>query len=196
MSDRAPTTKAAPQHEISARLSQELRSDRFAVETAQTWQRIEHGSAPAGPVYLPPNLTPQDYAILANELAPAPEGRAKLLPTGTVVMRRIAQREITAGANRTVATLFAFDGLDLQPKYVWLDDARRLFFNVDVAYSPATIREGFEDAVPELRRAQNEADDQWCVIRRLARQCPAVHSPCTTVRWGKRRQARHHCRRR
>jgi hypothetical protein len=71
-------------------------------------------------------------------------------------MRRIAQCEIIAGANRTVATLFAFDGLDLHPLYVWLDESRRLFFNVDVAYSPATIREGFEDAVPELRRAQTE----------------------------------------
>jgi hypothetical protein len=42
---------------------------------------------------------------------------------------------------------------------------------VDGAFSPATIREGFEDAVPELRRAQSDDDEQWQadLAHRLAR---------------------------
>jgi hypothetical protein len=147
--------------------------DRFIVEHGMaTWDSdIEHGSAPAGPIYLPSNPTPQDYAIVTSVVARAPQGRAKLLPAGTLMVRQVAQREVTAGANRTAATLFAVDGVDFQPKYIWLDEARRLLFNVDAAFSPATIREGFEDLVPELRRAQSEVDEQWHadLARRLAR---------------------------
>jgi hypothetical protein len=147
--------------------------DRFIVEHGTaTWDSdIEHGSAAAGPIYLPSNPTPQDYAIVASVVARGPQGRATLLPAGTITVRQVAQREVSAGANRTATTLFAIDGLDFQPKYIWLDEARRLFFNVDAAFSPATIREGFEDLVPELRRAQSEVDEQWQaeLARRLAR---------------------------
>jgi hypothetical protein len=147
--------------------------DRFTVENASaSWENsLEHGRAPAGSLYLPLDPTPEDYAILADELTRAPQGRATLVPTGAIALRRIEQREIGTGADHVTVTLFALDGIDLHPVYVWLDRDHRLFFSIDAAYSPATIREGSENAVSELMRAQSEADEQWQedLVHRLAR---------------------------
>jgi len=147
--------------------------DRLTVENGNaSWDNsAEQGRAPAGPLYLPFEATPVDYAVIASALGDAPGGRAKLLPSGEVALRPLERREIAAGLHHATVQLFALDGLSLHPLYVWLDEDRRLFFAQDAVYSPAAIREGFEGELPSLMKAQTEADDRWQgdLARRLSR---------------------------
>ena len=133
-------------------------------------------------VYLPVQASPAWAARLAQSLLAAPKLRAPGLPVGQVSIERV-QALKPAGAGYDVG-LYALNGLDLAPQYIWLrEDNRALFAKVDPGWG-ATVLEGFEGEVDRLADAQKAA--QLARMQRLAKELPQPLPGLTViegVRW-------------
>ena len=120
-----------------------------------TWRnKAESGTQEvAGPAfYLSLNSAPQELGLLAKALLDAPGGRLPLLPAGEARIEKIT----SARAGSTPVDLYSLSGLGFTPAYLWLDDRRDLF--AVIAGWSVIVREGGEDALPELTRLQEETD--------------------------------------
>ncbi len=92
----------------------------FRVENGEAhWQStLEKGQAAAGAFYWAHEGTLEQLAILARALLAVDSGRLDILPAGRAAIRKIAEHED--------ATLYAISGLDLTPRYIWLDPQNEL----------------------------------------------------------------------
>lgn len=156
------------------------------VDGRATWRSpVDSGTrADAGRdhVYLPVQASPAWAARLAQTLLERAGGKAAALPVGQVVIERL-QALRPAGASFQVA-LYAIEGLDLEPSYLWLrEDDRSLFAQVSPGWG-GTLLQGFEAEMDRLSDVQKSA--QLARLQRLAKALPQALPGLTViegVRW-------------
>ncbi|HEY9419849.1 MAG TPA: amidohydrolase family protein, partial [Thermoanaerobaculia bacterium] len=112
----------------------------------------------------------QEVGLLAMALLQAPERRLPLLPDGEARLEKIGDpvRIGTGDRTRTI-DLYAIHGLSYSPVLVWMEGG--IFFARYDGFNTA-VREGWEDAVPELIRRHVQAMTAWQkgLATRLARR--------------------------
>lgn len=144
--------------------------------------RGERSDAGRDAVYLPVHASPAWAGRLAQTLLQRPARKAAALPVGQVSIERL-QALRPAGAAFDVG-LYALDGLDLEPTYLWLrEDDKTLFAQVSPGWG-GTLLQGFEGEVDRLSDAQKAA--QLARLERLAQTLPQPLPGLTViegVRW-------------
>lgn len=92
-----------------------------------------------------------DLSFLARALLRRPERTLPLLPEGEARLEALGRREVEANGRRRTVAHYAIHGLDLAPRYVWLDEDGA-FFADDLS-----IRAGWEEVYTELNAASTDA---------------------------------------
>lgn len=151
-----------------------------------TWRspvdRGERRAAGRDTFYLPVHPSPAWQGRLAQTLLQRPAGQAAALPVGQVSIARL-QALRPAGAAFDVG-LYAIDGLDLEPSYVWLRESDKTFFAQVSPGWGGTLLQGFEGELDRLSDAQKAA--QLVRLERLAGSLPQPLPGLTViegVRW-------------
>ncbi|WP_457349768.1 amidohydrolase family protein [Roseateles sp. P5_D6] len=133
-------------------------------------------------VYLPVQASPAWAGRLARTLLQRSDHRAAALPVGQISIERV-QTLKPAGASFEVG-LYAIDGLDLDPSYLWLrEDNQALFAQVSPGWG-GTLLQGFEAEMDRLSDVQKAA--QLARLERLAKTLPKPLPGLTViegVRW-------------
>ncbi|MFC1740687.1 hypothetical protein ACFL0N_04335, partial [Pseudomonadota bacterium] len=80
---------------------------------------LEQGEAKEGPFYWASEGTLEQLALLARVLLGSETGQVDLLPAGNAGIQKVAEHEN--------AVLYAISGLDLTPRYIWLDRDGELY---------------------------------------------------------------------
>ncbi len=151
-----------------------------------TWRSpVDRGDKPGAGrdlVYLPVHASPAWEGRLAQTLLKRPNQRAAALPVGQLSIERV-QTLRPAGASFEVG-LYAVEGLDLDPNYLWLrEDNHALFAQVSPGWG-GTLLQGFEGEMDRLSDAQKAA--QLARLERLAKTLPRPLPGLTViegVRW-------------
>lgn len=147
-------------------------AERFAVDrgTARWTSAVDEGVAAAGGYYIVNEGNAEDSAALARALLAARDRRLKLLPAGEASIRTLATRPIAGGGT---ATLYAIDGLGMEPSGIWLDEQRELFASGWTWIG--VIRAGHEAEQAALLAAQSDAFEQTAraAAQKLAKRPPA-----------------------
>jgi imidazolonepropionase-like amidohydrolase len=120
---------------------------------AEQGTRALSGSAFYVSMYGPP----AEFALLARA-ALEHGGGLPLLPEGEARVAKVFDRAALADGKSELVTLYAITGLDFSPSYVWLDQKREMFASGGVWQS--VVREGWEAAMPDLVKAQQDAVHQ------------------------------------
>jgi imidazolonepropionase-like amidohydrolase len=108
--------------------------------------------------YISISGAPQETALLAQALLKA-DGSLPLLPEGEARIEKRGELKVEAkGQSRTVVQ-YAISGLDFTPTAIWLDQDGGFFASASALWS-AVVREGWEDTVPSLVKAQQAIDNQ------------------------------------
>ncbi len=113
--------------------------------------------------YLGLDATPEESVLMARALLAAPNHEMPMLPVGSVRLREVTRLGITREKERLEAVLYALDGLDLSPSYLWLDADQR-FLAVASGWQ-SQVREGWEASLPELTRKQEETEQAYTISR-------------------------------
>jgi imidazolonepropionase-like amidohydrolase len=135
-------------------------NESYALESGSAhWKSsVEQGekslSTPA--VYNSINGAPAELAILA-QVALDRGGRVALLPEGEATIERVGGLSLESSGKEKSVTLYAIDGLDFSPTYIWLDEHRSFFAKADSWLT--VVPEGWEATVKELQAAQDKAAD-------------------------------------
>jgi hypothetical protein len=87
--------------------------------TASWSSTLEQGEAAEGGFYWASEGTLEQWAALARALLASDSGQMNLLPAGKASIRKLTSHENI--------TLYAINGLDLTPQYIWLDQAGELY---------------------------------------------------------------------
>lgn len=136
-----------------------------------TWRNSAEQGESMDPqaTYVALDGTPEELAVLARALRATPSGALPLLPAGRASIRRVVQRNVGAGRQPRTATLYAIDGLQLTPTYVWLDGSDELFAAGRTWIM--VVRDGWESSTRELVGVQDsvEAERGMELARRLTR---------------------------
>ncbi len=99
---------------------------------------------------------PEEIAMLARALMRASTQSLPMLPVGESRIERLQTLDVRGKAGPAKIRLYAISGLDLTPFHVWLDEELQLF----ALYSPwqSTVREGYEETLPELGKQQDAVE--------------------------------------
>lgn len=158
----------------------ELKDDRASWRSPV--DRGERAGAGRDLVYLPVQASPAWTGRMAQTLLKRPNQRAAALPVGQLSIERV-QTLKPAGAGYEVG-LYAIDGLELEPSYLWLrEDNHALFAQVSPGWG-GTLLQGFETEMDRLSDTQKAA--QLSRLERLAKTLPKPLPGLTViegVRW-------------
>jgi len=137
-----------------------------------SWKsKAEEGSRKiSGPAFYSSMYGPPIESALLARAALDRGGRIALLPDGEARISKVREFAAQAGGKSQPVTLYAVTGFDFSPVYLWLD-AKREYFASGSTWQ-AVVREGWESAMPELIKAQEEASQQRAreQAQRLARR--------------------------
>jgi imidazolonepropionase-like amidohydrolase len=145
----------------------------LASGTARWKSSIEEGekklTAPA--VYFSINGAPTELGILA-QAALGNAGKIALLPDGEATIDRVAGLDLEIPGRKKSVSLYAITGLDFAPTYVWLDERRGFFAQLDPWET--VIPEGWEGAIKPLQAAQDKADQarSAALVSKLSHPAP------------------------
>jgi imidazolonepropionase-like amidohydrolase len=136
---------------------------------AASWKSTSEDDKRAldGPAfYLSVDGAPQELTLLTQALLKAPQQRLGLLPAGEARLEKLDTLTLQGKAGSMHATLYALSGLDLTPDYLWLDENNQFF----ASYSAwqTVIRQGWEEAVPQLAQLQDAQDHKLSEARARA----------------------------
>ena len=129
---------------------------------------LERGEAPAGAFYWASEGTLEQLAILARALLASKSGQIGLLPDGKASIRKIT------GHDNVV--LYSISGLDLTPRYIWLDQDGELFAMAGGWMGLAP--EGQSELLPILQEIQDQEEKNY--HRKLA-QTLTNHLPANWI---------------
>lgn len=117
------------------------------------WNRtLDVGEAAvSGPVYYAAVHPVHDEGVLARLLLQQPDSTLPLLPDGTARLEALGERLVDVDGRRRRIDHYAVHGLDLRPRYVWLDENGTTFAN------EWSVLEGWEEVFSELRDASEQA---------------------------------------
>ena len=125
-------------------------------------------------LYVPLSGTPAalDVALAA---AAAGGGQVALLPTGTLRVRPVAERQVEGPGGPRTVKLMAITGIGFTPTFVWAtaDKAPRLFAFI-IPGSLQLVEQGWEKSAAALEERQNTAEEEALaeVGRRLTHRLP------------------------
>lgn len=103
------------------------------------------------PVYYYPVYPAQDLGVLARSLLARPDRGLKLVPGGEARIAPMSSLEVSRGDETQSLRMYAVSGIDLVPRYVWLDAKGNSFAGEWM------IREGWEAQYSELRAVMDQA---------------------------------------
>ena len=112
---------------------------------------LERGEAPAGAFYWASEGTLEQLAILARALLSSESGQVDLLPDGKAVIRKVTGHD--------TVVLYAISGLDLTPRYIWLDQDGELFAMAGGWMGLAP--EGKSGLLPILQKIQDQEEKNY-----------------------------------
>jgi hypothetical protein len=109
-------------------------------------------------IYLPVEYSPAYLAAIARVLLDRKEHSLPLLPEGKASVERLTEIEVGQGAAQAHVALYAIDGIDIEPHYVWLRETKRheLFASIS-SISPSTIAQSYEGQESAVESAQSDA---------------------------------------
>jgi imidazolonepropionase-like amidohydrolase len=96
----------------------------------------------------------QELALLAMALLRAPSHRLAMLPQGKTSIERAGATRLTSKGRALDLTLYAISGLGHEEFYVWMESPSVFFGRYDGWVT--VVREGWEDAAPDMIKAQAE----------------------------------------
>ncbi len=149
--------------------------DYLKAPVAETYQRTDSSAAwknaseddklaLSGPAFfLGLSGVPEDSVLLARALLAAPDHKLSLIPAGEASIRKLASIEVKGKENSRKVDLYAINGLDLLPAYLWLDQEQRFFASWS-AWS-TLIREGYEDAATAVGDRQQQEEKRLAEVR-------------------------------
>lgn len=97
--------------------------------------------------------------LLARALLAAPERSLPLLPEGRVRIEPGRELRVTAGGRTQTVRQYAIHGFGFQPFHLWLDEEGEYFASGGDWL--AFVREGWQEALPALFQADQEAETAW-----------------------------------
>ena len=102
----------------------------------------------------------ETLALLVRALLRQPSGKLEMIPAGELRMRRLTDLELRAPGKSQPVTLYAIDGLDFGPSYLWVtrEERPRLFAFIDPGWL-RTIDSAWVGKGEDLERAQRKAAD-------------------------------------
>lgn len=103
------------------------------------------------PVSYYPIHPAQDLGVLARALLARPDHRLKLVPGGEARITPMSSLELTRADETRMLQMYAISGIDLVPRYVWLDADGSTFAGEWM------IRDGWEVHYPKLRAVMDQA---------------------------------------
>ena len=130
---------------------------RLAGGKASWSNRSEHGSTTitGEAFYVPVNVPPELFGVLARALLKAPGQRLALLPAGEATLEKVELRAEDAahatGPHGPIA-LYAISGLDFSPSPIWLESDGATAANVSDWFS--VLPPAMHDQLPQLLAAQ------------------------------------------
>src|SRR5215469_13769409 len=134
-------------------------NERFEIKDGTaTWKnRSEQGKqAIAGEAfYVPANPPPEFLGVLARALLKAPGHRLSLLPAGEASIEESGKLKV--GKNELIQ--YRITGLGFTPQAIWLDHNGSTAANVSSWFS--VVPTPYQNAIPQLQKAQQAADDTW-----------------------------------
>jgi imidazolonepropionase-like amidohydrolase len=136
--------------------------ERFEVRDGRAvWENsADRGDQPVSGTYW---YTAMDASVepglLPRALMAQPDRSLPLLPAGRVRAEPGEPLRITAGGRTQTVRPYSIHGFGFQPYRLWLDE-RGEFFAQGASWL-AVVREGWEDALPELFGADQEAAAAW-----------------------------------
>lgn len=133
-------------------------------ETARWFTPRARGEATVtGPAFYMTVYPAIDLGVLARALLRQPSHTLPLLPEGQARLEALGVQVAVAAGRRRTVRLFAVHGVDLYPKYVWLDEQGATFAD------EWSVQEGWEAAFPDLRATVDEtvAEHQRALARAI-----------------------------
>jgi hypothetical protein len=125
-----------------------------ATAGAARWKsRAESGESKSPGWYLAANGPAAQMAWLARVMLQSRKTSMRLLPGGEATLEHGPSVELKGQR----VTMYSAGGLDFTPESVWLDEQNEFFAD---AGEFATIREGYEDALPKLAAAERDAGEK------------------------------------
>ncbi len=114
--------------------------------------------------YAPLDSTPQSQSVLLAALAKRADGKLPLLPNGSLSARKLAEVEVSRGAERRKVQLMALTGQGFTPDFVWAttDAEPRLFASIYPGYLQL-IEEGWQANAEALETRQKQAEGELLV---------------------------------
>ena len=127
-----------------------------AKNEARWTSQVDTGAATAtnDAFYVSFNGTSDSLAALVEALLAAPGRQLALLPSGSARLDRLTQASVGRERLAQTVTCYAITGLGNSPIPVWVTSNGKFF---GVAFGLAWLPEGYEDALPQLQKAQDEA---------------------------------------
>jgi hypothetical protein len=122
-------------------------------------------------LYTPLGGTPESFSVAFAALAKRSDGKLPLIPSGMLSMRKIAEAEVTKGAEKRKVQLIALTGIGFTPTIAWAttDAEPRLFAFIFPGFLQL-IEDGWEKNGAALETQQKAAEKDLLVAfhQRLA----------------------------
>lgn len=126
-----------------------------------SWQStLEKGSTdtPGDAMYWAADGSVEQLAILVRQALLSRGHRLALLPSGQVSVKKIEQLSVERDGKGDLIKLYEVSGLDLEPRYIWLDKSRQL---VAVSFgSSGIIARDLVQAMPALQGRIEKAQEK------------------------------------
>ncbi|HEX6368420.1 MAG TPA: amidohydrolase family protein [Longimicrobium sp.] len=125
------------------------------------WQNsADRGDRPvSGPFWYASMDASFDAGLLPRALLASPDRSLPLVPDGRLRIEPGAELRVTSNGRTQTVRQYAISGFGFQPYRLWLDENQE-FFAAGGDWL-AFVREGWEGALPELFRADQEAETAW-----------------------------------
>ena len=108
--------------------------------------------------YVPVDSSLEVNSLMISALSASRTGALRLLPEGTLTQQRLDEAVVTRGDESEVVQLVMHTGLGLSPQFFWATTtAEHHLFAAILPGNTATIKEGWEANLAELKRRQQDA---------------------------------------
>ena len=115
--------------------------------------------AVSGPAWYATVDASLDGGLLARALLAAPDHTLPLIPEGRLRLEPGVELRVSAGGRTQTVRQYAVHGFGFQPGTFWMDENGEFF--AQGGDWLAFVREGWESVLPELFRADQEAEAAW-----------------------------------
>ncbi len=135
-------------------------SMRIAGGKLQWTSQADSGSVPlaAPKLYIGNDASPWAFGLYARILMGTPNGKLDVLPAGSISLAKGRTVTLAHGGKHVKLTAVVLSGITLTPKFLLMDEQRRMFALLDE--SPV-IRAGYESHYAELKALAGELSSEY-----------------------------------